>query len=516
MDTSLLDLLNYNKDKYKDPQQIEDMNQAIAEMQRPTLKQGYSEPVNEWSRELPEESAAREVAALPTGEPKYTGAWLNSLLGKASNPNFLSPMTEAPIEPSLGVGDITENINPVPSMSTSKKVTREQVDKILNKQASAAPIWSALTSPEKHTFSDDEMASALEQRRSNLLMDVFANAGLQAGHSISTGKVAGAPTLSQANLDLSGLPVTELLEKRKSTYDKFTKEKEMGDKMEAADPNSQHSVAYRNLAQTFMKLNNLPTTAVDGLSAEQIEKRFPMISNIITAKMAQDSKKELARESKEAKDQVKSEKTDLKIDKLAKELKEDMDPDKGRTGNFGLVSGKVLAAERMQTLVDAFPDKNLDPIAMEELALGLANMLSPTSGGSRAQVHALVPQTKGKSVAQIKQWFMDAPYGASQQDFVHRLADTIHREKEMALEQLNRIRSPRLEAHATLKKLSPDTYTKIVSRYGIDPTTNKPVKTEKIQPTFTPGQESGINRVMEANDISREQAVEALKKAGKL
>jgi hypothetical protein len=221
----------------------------------------------------------------------------------------------------------------VPDLASfnASALTEDQINNILNiANPPQAPLWSSLVStgepadlsskvsmstktsskgsptttpidtkmgigtPTNFDFSDKEMEQALANQREGLLTNQLIKGGVEMGRAIA-GTQSNAPILEGQD-ELTGLPVKQLLEGRKAQYDKFTREKEMQDKAEAADPNSQHSVSYRNLAKSMLDMQGLPniSKAIDGLSAEQIDKKFPMISNIVTAKMAQDSKKEAA------------------------------------------------------------------------------------------------------------------------------------------------------------------------------------------------------------------------------
>lgn len=159
-----------------------------------------------------------------------------------------------------------------------------------------------------------------------------------------------------------------------------------------------------------------------------------------------------------------------KVDKLLKDMKNDLDADKGRSGNFGTISAKVQQADRLQTLVSSYKNGDLPPQQMEELALGLANMLSGTSGAARAQVEALVPHTWWGGKQSVQQYLMNEPLGSGQQKFVEAMAHTIDREKQTANSQLNNIRASRLAAHEHLKKMAPDQYNNLLNSYGIDAT----------------------------------------------
>lgn len=155
--------------------------------------------------------------------------------------------------------------------------------------------------------------------------------------------------------------------------------------------------------------------------------------------------------------------------KLADALKKDLDADAGRTGNFGKISNTVINAEKLQQLTQQHPDGNLDPRQMEEYALGLANMLSGSSGAARSQVEALVPHTIMGNAQKMKEWLLNDPQGAEQQNFVKRMAETVEREKALAEEQLNKVREQRLTSHSKLAKQDPETYKAILKGYGLNP-----------------------------------------------
>lgn len=157
------------------------------------------------------------------------------------------------------------------------------------------PVDTQLEQPKAITTSptDVEMENALADRQQNLLGRLFLESGAKAGRALA--QVSPREPLVSPTIDaLIDAPVKDIEQKREAQYKKFTREKEIVDKTEASDPNSQHSVSYRNLAKSMLDMQGLSniSKAIEGLSAEQIDKKFPMISNIVTAKMAQDSRKE--------------------------------------------------------------------------------------------------------------------------------------------------------------------------------------------------------------------------------
>jgi len=157
------------------------------------------------------------------------------------------------------------------------------------------------------------------------------------------------------------------------------------------------------------------------------------------------------------------------IDKMAQALKKDLDPDAARSGNFGQISARYQSGQRMKTLINAFDGGNLPPQQMEELALGMANMIAGSSGTARSQVEALVPSSAMRDAQSFKQWLMNEPMGANQQKFVQMMGHTVDREMNLANEQLNTIRRKRLSAHERFRKTAPDQYANMVGEYGMNP-----------------------------------------------
>ncbi len=158
-----------------------------------------------------------------------------------------------------------------------------------------------------------------------------------------------------------------------------------------------------------------------------------------------------------------------KVDKYTKDMKNDLDADKGRAGNFGVISAKVQSAQRLQALKDAYAGGNLPPAQMEEFALGLSNMLAPGGGGSREQVKALVPSSAIGDTNKLASWLSNEPRGAGQQAFVKQMADTVDREAGVANDQLNSIRASRVSAHSRLRQVAPAQFNSILQSYGMDP-----------------------------------------------
>ena len=235
---------------------------------------------------------------------------------------------------------------------------------------------------------------------------------------------------------------------------------------DAHDPNSDTSKAFRAAIQASTpKIAAAMGDSFGLVTAADKDKIFdPMKWKEIT-----DARRDASNARYQERADKKREKEEADRDKLAKQFKDDMDANKGRSGNFGQISAKVQQADRLKTLVDSYKDGDLPPQQMEELALGMANMLSGQSGAARAQVEALVPHTWYGAKQSAEQWLMNEPKGAGQQKFVEQMAHTIDRERETANQQLNDIRRQRLGAHKRFQQMDPDQYNIMLHDYGIDP-----------------------------------------------
>jgi len=159
---------------------------------------------------------------------------------------------------------------------------------------------------------------------------------------------------------------------------------------------------------------------------------------------------------------------DLKVPEEAAKLQKDLDPDASRAGNFGQISNKYLTAQRLKVLATdkAGGVRNLIPQENEELAIGMANMLSSGAMASDSRVQALVPRDALGDVNKFKQWFTSKPTGQGQQEFTQYTLGTINREADLAQKQMQQIQQRRLGAHTWLKKNDPDTYYGILDNYG--------------------------------------------------
>lgn len=141
-----------------------------------------------------------------------------------------------------------------------------------------------------------------------------------------------------------------------------------------------------------------------------------------------------------------------------------------RSGQAGQVQGKINAAESAEALLaqgDQQPG-GLDSRQVEELAQSTARLLG---GGTQAsaRVDALVPHTLLGNVQSFKEWIGNKPTGQEMQAFTDRMADTIAREKQLALDQKRQYQVGAVAPFQDLKKKAPEAYKYILDSQGISP-----------------------------------------------
>lgn len=142
-----------------------------------------------------------------------------------------------------------------------------------------------------------------------------------------------------------------------------------------------------------------------------------------------------------------------------------------RSGQAGVVQGKLVSAEAAQQLIDQGKSQpgGLDSRQIEELAQSTGKLLGGGAAAS-ARIDALVPHTLYGKAQSMQEYLTNNPTGAGQQAFVQRLADTVAREKALAENQKIQFQIEGLPSHARLKNSNPNLYNSILQAKGIDPT----------------------------------------------
>lgn len=210
-------------------------------------------------------------------------------------------------------------------------------------QASARPSEAAMPAP-------DDLKAA--QERSNMLQAVLM---MGKGAEKIGSSIAG--TQSDANyLDsfkpFVHKPVEDVLTQRKAKREAIDTEAaafSLANAKDADEPNSVASKFARDNLRALSHQANVPLQIPDNISAAELQKQFPTLMNVISAKMAQDARLEQAKISAEAKSEGRKEKTDEDKKKFTQTLRREL-----TQGKLGEMFANVNHAQRANGAIEAF------------------------------------------------------------------------------------------------------------------------------------------------------------------
>lgn len=146
-----------------------------------------------------------------------------------------------------------------------------------------------------------------------------------------------------------------------------------------------------------------------------------------------------------------------------------LDENKGRAGEFGRQVQFVNNADRVLQLAKQFPDLNLPPAQMGELASASASLIGGGSGAAEGTINRFVPKTLAGSAAGLAQWLTSEPHGAGQQAFVKQMMDTAQRERDLAASKLQAVKMSRVAQYSDLSTKDPAKFNAVLESHGIDP-----------------------------------------------
>jgi hypothetical protein len=223
--------------------------------------------------------------------------------------------------------------------------------------------------------------------------------------------------------------------------------------LNAAIAREHYGAETRNLALTRALLG-LEGTKIKTASAEKISAAHDA-TRISAARIMADAKLD----GKQKADSIK------RIVAFGK----DIDPD----SNPGLKTYRdaIFLVDRLNALaLDPNGDViDLDTSQMHELAMGQHRIFTGANRTIATQVKALVPETAMSSTMNFTRWFKNEPTGTGQRAFVKLAADTIGREKKVALDKLRDAQKRVIARHAQTVRDIPDDAGNIMKLAGIDP-----------------------------------------------
>lgn len=355
---------------------------------------------------------------------------------------------------------------------------------------------------------DKDIVAAQEANKKAQLMATLLSSGDLIGQGLSRGNYKGTPDIGENILKMGKQGVEDIMARREGKSKELDAQRkvfELASDKERNDPNSAVSQLSQDIVDRMGKSLGI-NVQTKGMSVASLEKVFGPIERYA----ALIETKHISAENNKEKNKVKEEK---EASDLARKLGDTLDPSKaGNRTAMGKAAAVSASADRIQALVSSVPtvDK-LNPQQMVELARSLDTLLTGGSGATVSITKELVPQSIASKAAGIVQWITNNPTGTNQKAFVDRMMDTVNREREVANQQISRYQTAKLPAFSRLQKLDPTTYDNILSAQNLGANAAKSESTK-----YTASEEAGIAAVMKGNGISREEAVKALKEAGKI
>jgi hypothetical protein len=364
---------------------------------------------------------------------------------------------------------------------------------------------------------DPEMEDAKKKTRMLELIQGLGKGAAQIGAGLSRTK----PDENYLNNIDPKSEINDLLTERKSSAQQlaqkidqfnfaFAKDKD--------DPNSKSSQFYRQILGKYQ-----PGLKTDGMSASELEKLMPQITNLANNEAARQAKLDLAREQMDAKEGIakdKKEKDDTKrIDTAGKLITAEL----SSRSQFGKDAVTLAAAENVKALLNGTADLNsIDTRQMAEVARILDRILSGGNPSEHGFDSMSVSTLRSKTSRMLEQ-LSNKRVGAGAASFLQNQSDTVDREAKVARDRIARTQGKLLAPYMDLRDndnmksvliqnhlpatLLSDLHDQVT---GKTPVSNGPA-------SYTPAQESGIKAVLDANPgATRQQAIDALKKAGKL
>lgn len=137
---------------------------------------------------------------------------------------------------------------------------------------------------------------------------------------------------------------------------------------------------------------------------------------------------------------------------------------------IGVIAGTEVRASRLATLLDRYNDGNkLSPTEMQEVATGMAGLITNQPITAQENINALNPKVANMKLAQLEQFFLSDPQAANLAGFAQRYAGTAKREAQTADMQLKDIRRRGLGQHKMLYDTDMPLVLSMAKDWGLDP-----------------------------------------------
>jgi hypothetical protein len=236
--------------------------------------------------------------------------------------------------------------------------------------------------------------------------------------------------------------------------------------MRKSDPSSEVSKFIRDYVKS-----NFGAQIADDVSAAELEKQFPVLAKVADTKLAMETKREVAEQNAHTRQEAAKEKkkegddktTTKRFDDMGKKIAAELGSSRSA---FGKGANIVRSAEAMEQLTEQMNPNDLDNRQIKELARNLDAMLS--SGASTISgTNGLVPSSWTGDEAKLEEYIRSIPKGAKQGEFVHRMMETVAREKGLAKQQIKNTQKKILGSYSDLKEKDSEKWDTIMNVHGL-------------------------------------------------
>lgn len=320
----------------------------------------------------------------------------------------------------------------------------------------------------------DQLAAAQKQVQQN---QMIANLG-KAGETIAGGISRGAYKPDNAFYDdlaktAGQAPVTNLLQKQAYAgvqTEQALKNYQLADEKEKNDSSSAASQLAQNVLTASMKQIGMPVPpGINKMSASSIEKTAPWVSKMIDAKISNDMRLQVAQQNALMRQQMMGNKASVADQKELQALAKSLDSSGPRAGNFGKAGAMSMAADRINAILQQFPDGNVPKAQTEELATAAAALVGGGSAQSQQQINSVVPHSLAGDASAWAGYLKNNPDVMHQPAFIKNLAESAAREKAVAEQQMNDIKVERLSSHNGVANRLPEDFGRVLSGAHLDP-----------------------------------------------
>lgn len=401
---------------------------------------------------------------------------LDQLLA-AQQPQSEVQMPAAPVAQLSALDNLLQEESQLPVEEPQMEQTQQSPT---GPQVGPSRVDYAMQSAFKPELQDPELKKLLEAQRNTMNETGFQRAAqglIQSDGNVERITRGEAPRYDTDPYGIlaeqekrAAQPIKDLAARRSAEVQDIDTQKNVLNKQETQDendPQSPRSKLFQEAARK-MGLDKYLGDALDKMPASALQKYLPMDINMQTVEANKELAKARLDESKDARQERKTQRDQEQTDKAFDELAKRTDPARSIRGNLGEQARVAMRANAGLELVKGKDFNKVTDIEMKELARTLEGVLSGGVGTIQG-AKALVPKTAQGSIIDAMQWVTNKPQGKEQKEFVGLLTKALERQKEVAEGNVKKMQSEVMRTAAPkLKQKDPERWQMFVDELGLD------------------------------------------------